>query len=643
MSKQRIHINQSEMFQPHEMAAVAESKWRPPTTLPNKLFGDIGVDLETRDDGLNKGIGSGWPWKGGYPVGYGIRADNFKGYLPIRHEGGGNMNPDAVRAWLNDVLGDEKQTKVMHNAMYDLGWSEADGVNIKGPIIDTGWVEALLDEHRYSYALDPICKKRLGRCKDEEELKRVAKMFNLDPKGDMWRLHSRHVGVYGETDPDLTRDLWLAQKPLIQAEGLEYVMQLEHDLLPLYMDMRRRGVRINQTAAEIMLFELRKEINDILAEIKRRIGFPVEIWTAESIAKAMDAENIVYPRTPSTDKPSITQGFLERVDHWLADLVLTARKKDKLAGTFLEGVILGNLHNGRVHGEIHPLRSDDGGTVSGRLSMSNPNLQFIPARTKEGKRIRGLFLPEEGEFWCSNDFSQQEPRLLVHFAALTKRRGRHLPGAIEARDRYVNDPGMSYHQFAQELTGLQYKDAKILNLAIIYGRGITTTAEEMGKPYDEVKEMFRMHEEELPFAKAMSEVCQDIVKERGYLKSLSGRRSRFPFWEPAVYENRTGHHLPLEQAEKRWPNQKLIRSRLHKSLNSLIQPSAADQTKEAMRAVYKAGYGPRVLIQVHDELCNSIENEKQAKEIAEIMQDSYRLEVPSKVDISIGNNWGECD
>lgn len=630
---------QSELFGVEQMTHVAPSDWVIPSSLPDELHGDvIGVDVETCDIGLQNSQGGGWAWSGGgFPVGYSVTADNFSAYLPVCHANGENMDPSVVRRWLNHVLRREDQTKVFAHAMYDLGWMQNDGISTAGPIIDVQWAEALLDEYRLSYSLNAISKARLNRVKDETLLEEAARAHNLDPKKDLWKLPPKYVGPYATVDSQLPRDIWAVQKPLLEAEDLMGIFDLEHSLLPLYMDMRRRGVRVDVDYANQLKTEWREQFNEILSEIRSRTGILVDVWAAKSVAKALDTENIAY-RWTATRQPSITAQLLESTDHWLTKLILSARRLDKLIGTFIDGQILGQIHNGRLHGQIHPLKSDDGGTVTGRLSMSDPNLQFIPARTKEGKEIRRCLVPEEDELFASLDFNQQEPRLLVHFAYLVGARG-----AREAREMYMSNAAMNYHEFAADLTGLEYKRAKILNLAIIYGRGIATTAEELGLSHEETKKLFNKHEEKMPFAKAMSETCQARVRSRGYLRSLLGRRARFPNWEPADWNSRDGRSFPLEQAQHVWPNQPLVRSRLNKSLNSLIQPSAADQTKAAMRAVLREGYGKHVLVQVHDELGCSVPDRKTAEDIAEIMVSAVPLEIPSKVSVKTGPNWRDAD
>jgi DNA polymerase I-like protein with 3'-5' exonuclease and polymerase domains len=635
-------------FSVEEMTRVPQSDWQPPdlSALPDKLYGTIGVDTETCDEGLREGKGAGWGWPGGgFVAGYSVSADNLpKIYLPVAHEGGDNVDHGRVRRWLNHVLGDAAQLKVFAHAMYDIGWAERDGVTIRGPTRDVQLAEALLDEYRREYNLESIARDRLGRAKNEDLLRKVATAYGYGRtrgtiKENLWRLPARYAGPYAEEDAALPRDIWCVQEPLIKEEGLERVCELEHALIPLYIDMRRRGVRVDIPYAEKLRDQFRRDVDDCVAEIKRRSGANVDIWAAASIAKALDAEGVRgYGRTAKTGAPSITQAFLESTDHWLCKLVLRARQKDKLRGTFLEGQVIGQSRGGRVHCQVHPLKSDDGGTVTGRIAMSDPNLGFIPARTKDGRLIRGCFLPEDGEKWASVDISQQEPRLTVHFAVRCGVRG-----ALEAQERYRDDPDLSYHEFAAELTGLPYKAAKILNLAIIYGRGVRETAAELALPQEEVKSMFEKHHQEMPFARGLSDVCKSVVNRRGYLKSLLGRRARFPHFEPARWEDRDGRMMLIEDARRAWPDQRLVRARIHKSLNSLIQPSAADQTKTAMLRVMEAGLGNHILIQIYDELACSVPDCTVADRVAEIMRGAIPLEVPVKVDVGIGKNWMAAD
>lgn len=632
-------------FRPEEMMSVKDSPWASPdlSALPDRLEGPIAIDTETCDPEL-KTKGAGWAWYGGgHVAGYSIAAANGCWYLPVRHEGGGNVDGDRARQWLRHVLSDPTQTKVFAHCQYDLGWMRRSGIEVAGPIVDVQWAEALLDEHRWTYSLDSIAKDRLGVGKDETLLQDALRAYGLD-KGGMHKLPARYVGPYAEMDALRTLQIWEKQRPLIDEKdksgrSLREVFDLEHSLIPLYLDMRWRGVRINVGYVEQMVERLRARSDQIAQRLDSDYGFRGTPWEGGKVAKALDAAGIKIGQT-ATGKTSITQSFLERCGHPLAREIVEWRKLDKLVGTFLQGQLLGQLHGDRVHGEIHPLRSDEGGTITGRVSMSSPNLQFIPSRTDDGKMIRAAFLPEEGEDYGSPDFNQQEVRLLVHFAYLSDQ-----PGAAEARQRFIEDPNLNYHRFAAGLMGLaDYKVAKALNFAILYGRGVKETALQLQMSENEIRKKFALHEREMPFAKMLSYECQCVVRKRGYICSLSGRRMRFPLWEPADWKTRDGTMLPHKEACEKWPKTRLERARIHKALNSLIQPSAADQTKMAMRALLREGLGQHILMQVHDELGCSVPRDggRTAARIREVMESAVELTVPSRADVKLGANWKDA-
>lgn len=645
-------------FGQEEMTYVPPSDWTAPdpSTLPDKLHGTIAFDLETRDDGLRRSVGPGWAWEGGGRViGYSVSADNWEGYLPTAHGNGkpgyGNMDPDLVRRVMNSWLGDETQLKVGANVLYDVGWAARDGVEVKGPIQDIQWAEAILDEHRWGYSLDSLAKTYLNEGKDEKLLREAAKAWGVDPKSEMWRLPAMFIGPYATADSNRTRRVFQKQLPKLQEQLLMDLFQMECDMIPLYMDARWRGVRVSVDRVEQLKRDWKQRSAALLEDLRRRTHGKLDVWSPQSVAVALDAENIPYGRTAKTGMPSINKTFLTNTKHWLTDGIIKIREIDKLVGTFLDGQILNHLHNGRVHAEFHPLRADDdehkGGTIGGRGSMSNPNLQFIPERTAEGKEVRGCFLPEEGDDWGVLDYSQQEPRLTVHYACVTKKRtGEHLTGALAARDRYIENPDTDYHQMAMELTGLPRKPAKILNLAIIYGRGAGSTAEELGVSMDEAKDLISRHRKGMPFVPELSFIVQDRVKDVGQIRTIGGRVCRFPFWEPADWELAKGYTpAPLWKVKKDFPGKRYRRAWLHKCLNRLIQGSAADQMKKAMRDAHRAGLMKRFLIQVHDDMNHSLpkgsEGDTLARNLSECMRDAYKLEVPVKAEIKRGSTWGD--
>ena len=350
---------------------------------------------------------------------------------------------------------------------------------------------------------------------------------------------------------------------------------------------------------------------------------------------------VAYPRTEKTDAPSFTKQFLASHEHPLAQQIVRLRELNKANTTFISN-ILKFTHKGRIHAEFHPLRSDDGGTVTGRFSSSNPNLQQIPARDPEIKSIiRGLFLPEEDEKWGSFDYASQEPRWLAHYCASISGVHRH-PSIDDVVEQYQNDDA-DFHQMVADMAGISRKDAKTVNLGIMYGMGVNKMAGVLDTTVEEAKELLNEYHEKVPFVRGLANMVSNHASENGQIRTILGRKCRFPLWEPKTF----GIHkpLPLEEAVREHGRTSIKRAFTYKALNRLIQGSSADQTKKAMIECYKAGYLP--MLQVHDELCFSIDadelgnpDEDQIGEIARIMEGCVEAKVPFKVDCCIADNWG---
>lgn len=646
-----VSADQELLFAVEDMANLQKPEWDLPdlSSLPDKLEGEvIGVDLETRDEGISAGHGSGWPWRGGFVVGYSISADNWQGYLPIRHAAGKNLDPEKVKQILNNWLSDEKQGKAGANILYDYGWAEQDGVHMKGALHDVQYAAALLDEQRWSYSLDSLSKDLLNTQKDETLLRRAAAAWGVDPKSGLWKLPPQFVGQYAETDAVLARKLHDVFQAKLKSEELLHLYDLEIGLIPLYHEMRLRGVRVDLDRAQQLRDQWRLEVKEQIKFIKEKTGYSVDLWSADSLGKALRHEQLPINFTEKTHKVSITAAYLESIDHWLTKTILKARQLDKLAETFIDSAILGHVHNGRVHTEFHPLkRSDDTdggglkGTITGRMSSSNPNLQQVPTRTDVGNQLRSVFIPEEGERWLSCDYSQQEPRLTVHFAASRTIGGKTLIGALDAVKKYQDDPKMSYHKMVAEQTGLEYKKAKILNLALTYGRGAASTARALNCSLEEAKAFIAQYHERLPFVKQLDTVLLGDVTKQGYIRSLLGRKARFTLFEPDDWEmSRKVTPVPYWKAKKIWPGMKLRLAGLHKKVNRLIQSSAADQTKLAMKLMWEQGLGRYVRLAVHDEVCGSVPSMYVTKAMMECMRDAIKLKVPVVVTVKEGDSWG---
>ena len=620
-----------------------KSEWVPPAELPDIFDAkQIAIDVETRDPNI-KTNGPGWATGDGYVVGYAIAVEGWFGYIPIRHEHGGNLDERIVDKWLKKVF-ECPADKIMHNAQYDAGWIRRMGFTINGRIIDTMVVASLLDENRFSYSLNNVAYDYLEKVKSEKGLREAAISFGLDPKSDMWKMPAMYVGPYAEGDATLTLDLWNHFSVEIEKQKIGSIVNLELDVLPCLIDMTWRGVRIDQDKVERTKDALLKREKATLAEIKNMTGLNVEIWAAQSLSKAFDKLSISYPKTEK-GAPSFTKQFLTEHPHELTKLVVEARNLNKTSGTFINTIMKHCRSDGRIHGHINQIRSDDGGTVSGRLSMSNPNLQQIPARDPElGPMIRSLFLPEEGEEWAAIDFSQQEPRILVHYAhVLGNSKGRvPFKGTEEFVDAYRHDPDMDFHSMVAKMASINRKQAKTINLGMMYGMGVNKLSDQLGIEVDEAKSLITQYHDRVPFVKGlMNGVMQHLNSARsgGAISSILGRKCRFDLWEPTTFG--MSKALPYKEAISEYgETTRLKRAYTYKALNRLIQASAADMTKQAMVNIYKTGRVP--LIQIHDEIAISVKNREEAKEIAEIMENAVTLEVPSKCDVEIGPSWGEA-
>jgi len=596
-------------------------------------YNEIAIDLETRDDAISDKLGAGWATGKGEVIGFAVAVEGWQAYYPFNHFGGGNMIYEQVIKYMNDVCA-LPATKIFHNAQYDVGWLRNMGIKINGEIVDTMIAAAIIDENRWSYSLNNVARDYLGEIKAETDLNEAAKDHGVDPKSEMWKLPSEHVGFYAEQDARLTYLLWQRFKHEIKTQSLETVWELECKLLPNLIKMRERGVRVDVEKAE----KLKKEFSDQekvkLSEIKQLIGKDIDIWAARQIGEAFDKLKIEYPRTEKTGEPSFTQNWLHNSKHRISKLIVQAREINKFHNTFLQG-ILKYEHKGRVHAEINQLRSDNGGTVSGRLSMSNPNLQQLPARNKEfGPKIRSLFLPEEGSKWGSFDYSQQEPRMVVHYAASI---GDGYEGSQELVAAYEN-ASADFHQTVADLCGIERTQAKTIGLGLMYGMGKNKLSSSLGLSKEDADVLISKYNRKVPFVKMLSDRCMKKANDDGVIRTKKGRKCRFDKWETKDW----GLHIAdtEENIRAKYGKDNMKRAYTYKALNRLIQGSAADQTKQAIVSCAEAGHLP--ILQIHDELCFNITDEHQAKEIKSIMENCMEFKVPSVVDVSIGDNFGQA-
>ena len=613
----------------------AQKEWICPENFPDlKKYKYIAIDLETRDPDL-KVRGSGAIMGNGEIVGIAVAVDGWSGYYPIAHQGGGNLEKDKVMDWIKSVCAADN-VKLFHNAMYDVCWLRAAGVHINGHIVDTMVMSSLIDENRLSYTLNSISYEFLGEVKDEKALIEAAQSWGIDPKSEMYKLPAMYVGNYAEKDAKLTLELFKVLSREVQKQSLQNVFDLETQLFPCLTDMKFKGVRIDTEKAKLLKQQLTKQEQEILLKVKQETGIEPQIWAARSIATVFDKLGLHYERTEKSHAPSFTKNFLQEHKHPIVQMIAKAREINKAHTTFID-TILKFTHKGRIHADINPIRSDQGGTVTGRFSYANPNLQQIPARNKElGPMIRSLFLPEVDHKWGCFDYSQQEPRLVVHYAATTE------PICFDESvtkivEEFKND-SVDFHKTVAIMANISRDQAKTINLGLFYGMGKAKLQAELGlNSKEEAENLFNQYHTNVPFVKELMNKTSAHAQSSGSIGTLLGRRCRFNKWEPATFGMHTA--MSFEEAERTYGRGRIRRAMTYKALNKLIQGSAADMTKKAMLDLYKEGIIPH--IQIHDELDISVVDDNQAKKIVKIMENAVTLAIPNKVDYESGETWGD--
>lgn len=613
-----------------------EQSYKPPTQFPDLSRAKrIAVDCETRDPNLML-KGPGGVRKDGYVVGVSIATDDgFAEYYPVRHAAGGNLVPDNVFAWLGDQLG-SATPKVFANAPYDLEWLAAEGVKINGPKYDVQVAEPLLDEDRKTYRLDALAADYLGEHKDETDMVMAAMKRGIKPekvKENIWQLHAAEVAAYGRKDADLPIRIFEKQEVLLRDENLWEVFELETELIDVIVAMRQKGIPVDLQRAEQVASELTTQQEKAMEGVKKLAERDVDIWSNQDIEDVCCRLKLAYPKTEKGN-PSFSAEFLENNEHELFRMILQARKLDRAGAVFIRSKIINMAAGDRVYPTFRQVKSDDGGTRSGRFASANPNMQQVPARDPVlAPLIRSIFVPEPGHQWGVFDYSQQEPRVTVHYSHLRK-----FAGSDTARKRYTENPDTDYHQLVADMAGISRKQAKILNLGLAYGMGQAKLGDQLGLPKHEAEKVYKQYHENVPFIKALGEECMRIATNRGYVKTILGRRRRFQLFGPPKYSPGL---IPLkkELAEEKY-GPLLKRYFVHKAMNAVIQGSSADMIKKAMVNLYKKGEVPHITI--HDELDFSVKDHDHARLIRQEMLTCLELAVPLKVDCELGPSWGEA-
>ena len=576
----------------------------------------IAMDIETFDPHIE--LGPGVYRDDGCILGVSLATDDgYADYINIGHRGITEEERAGNIAFIKDVAA-LPVPKVGANFMYDIDWMEnwdGMGIKIKGDLNDVQVAEPLLDEYASSFSLDTLAHKYLGEGKKKEIPQMICEQHGW--KGDfrqhLWKMRYEDVREYAIGDARQPIDILAKQTEALRSQDLYDLYRMEMGLYPLLMKMRKNGVRIDTARRDNARIQLEKEVSDIQGELFAQYG--AFNWNSSGqVAEVFDSVGIEYPLSEETGRPSITKDFLEECEHPIAKMINRGRTAQKIISTFIDGAFTDHCVDGRVHCTFKPVKRDDGGTVSGRFSSSDPNLQAIPSRDEEFSALcREILIPEEDCDWGKIDYSQIEYRFIAHYA-----RGER---AEEIRERYRNDPNTDYHKLVMEWTGVDRFTAKRLNFGMAYFMGPASMARKFHYTLEEARALQNKYMDNVPFMGPTRSAVVDVGRGRGYIKTILGRRARV---SPKMRAMKKEYIL----------------------FNRLIQGSAADLLKKSMKDSWDYGIYDILTphITVHDEMGVSVPRTRVGREayreLKHIMETAIPLKVPAIADAEIGSSWG---
>lgn len=576
------------------------------------------IDIETYDPNLLK-KGPGVYRKDGYILGVGVYAPflNYKKYLNLAHP---DCTPEEKKnniAELREVF-KNPCPKVFVNGLYDLSWliNGEYKFTIAGRYEDVITREGFLDPFAAHYKLDVLSKKYGRAGKREDKIQQICDSngWKGAPQGHLWKMNATDLKEYMEGDLEEPAAVYEAQQPLLEEQGLTEINDLECRLLPCLVYIQGCGYRVDENRRKEVSDMLHTKYRDALIAFEEKYGWLPDFGKTSDMEKLWIQCGLPLEYTAKGNLMFNAEVLLRAGD--LGKEITQIKTIKQVMNNYVDGSMVEYVcPDGKIHATLYPSRKDEGGTVTGRFSCANPNMQQIPAKhEKFGEEIRSILIPEEDCWLAAPDFKQIEYRVLSHFAVG--------PGSVTLRKTYNEDPKTDYHKFVQDLTGLDRKHAKNMNFGILYGMGLNTMMSKFGMTYDQCKEVNDTYMGKMTFIKPTRAAVEGTLKRRGYVRTLMGRHARV---------------RPEMMAD----------GKLYPILNYLIQGSAADIMKKAMVDCYEKGLfficTPHMT--VHDELCISVPKTKEGmecyEEIRKCMEGAIKLDVPLMTDPDMGPNWGD--
>lgn len=653
-----------DLFSPEEMSrrtywspssdVLPHTDWRPPRRSDVHPFRDakrICLDVETRDEQINK-LGPGCRRKDCYVVGIALAIeDGGQWYFPLRHEGGDNCDWDVI-GWLREEIVAYHGVIVTNGGDYDLDWIANDIPEIlTKDVMEIQVLDVLIDENQFEYGLDTLCTRYGLPGKDETLLRQAAGVYRVDPKNGLWRMPGRFAGVYGEVDARRPLQILRRQEKLIEPEGIRAIWELEQQVTPICVEMRRRGIRvdmdkvdaIDRRAIEVATDELRRVHH--MTGIKLGLG---DLWKSDSLARVVRSQGYEIMQKTNKGADSVDNDFLVDECGELGVAIARARRWDKLRTTYCKQVRDHAIWHGdewRVHCTFNQMKQTkehgDGekkgkGVRYGRFSSSDFNIQGQPVRDDEfGNLWRSVYVADrESAGWACNDWSQQEPRIGVHYAELLG-----LPGAKEFADAYRADPSLDIHQRLTDLANDPRLPRKIVKNTVngrLYGEGDVKLCRDLKKPVvfkmvrdwktgqmekklvpgEEGQYIIDRFKEFAPWLGMLVKEASKVAEKRGYVWA-GPRKCRFVKGGDGKF----------------WAT--------HKAFSRIGQGEAANQMKATLVASRREGLPIQAV--VHDEFDFSYQSLRQVRLLKELQLNTVKFNVPMKVDSEVGPSWGELE
>ena len=580
------------------------------TRLSRTAIKRLAVDTETTSTRpmLATLVGISLAWQPGRAV-----------YIPVRGPLGARVLPvDVVRDAIGPILADESVEKIAHNIKYDAIVLSRAGMALAQPWLDTMVAAGVLDATRRTYKLDALASELLNhRCIPiEQVIGRGRNQTTMDT------VPVDTVAPYAAEDADVTfRLARVLDEHLAKEPGLaDLLRELEMPLTPVLVEMEQLGIAVAADRLRKMESQFAAEADILRERIIASAGREFNVDSPRQLAEILFDELQLPILKRGKTGPSTSAAVLEQlaVQHDLPALVLDYRKLTKLLSTYLKSLaecIHPETH--RVHTSFHQT-----GTVTGRLSSSDPNLQNIPIRSPEGRQIRSAFVAKEGCVLLSADYSQVELRVLAHFCG-----DETLMAAFEQDvDIHRAVAAEVFGVAIEDVTPDQRARAKTVNFGIIYGQTAFGLSVTLRIPQKEAAEFIRNYRRRFGKIDEFLRTCVEAARADGYVETIFGRRRRI---------------TDIDAAN---PTQRAAAERL--AINSVVQGSAADLIKRAMvniaARIRNEKRPARMLLQIHDELLFEIPRDAVDPEremIVAEMTGAIELRVGLKVDIGIGENW----